>query len=303
MANAHADIHHEDGHHGSDGQDVYFVPHGSRWPVYASVALFITMIGFASWLNEASWGRSTFFVGLAGLLAILFMWFRDVIRESLAGHYNLQVDTSFRMGMVWFIFSEVMFFAAFFGALFYARQFALPWLNGEGDGAATHSLLWAGFSGGWPSNGPGAIGGTYQTIPAWGLPLLNTLILLTSGVTITIAHHALKEGKRGILLLFLGLTVLLGCVFLFYQAEEYIHAYHELNLTMGSGIYGSTFFMLTGFHGAHVTLGTLMLAIMWLRCAKGHFSKDNHFAFEAVAWYWHFVDVVWLGLFLFVYVL
>ena len=298
MANAHADTHH-DGH----DKDIYFVPHSSKWPLFASVALFVTMIGFASWLNEASWGRTTFFVGLAGLLAILFKWFGDVIRESLAGHYNKQVDTSFRMGMVWFIFSEVMFFAAFFGALFYARQFALPWLNGEGDGAATHSLLWAGFSGGWPTNGPADIGGAFQTVPAWGLPLLNTLILLTSGVTITIAHHALKEGKRGVLLLFLGLTVLLGCVFLYYQAEEYIHAYKELNLTLGSGIYGSTFFMLTGFHGAHVTLGTLMLAIMWLRCARGHFTKDNHFAFEAVAWYWHFVDVVWLGLFLFVYVL
>ena len=205
--------------------------------------------------------------------------------------------------MMWFIFSEVMFFAAFFGALFYARQFALPWLNGEGDGMATHSLLWSNFAGGWPSNGPGAVGGAYQTIPAWGLPLLNTLILLTSGVTVTIAHHALKEGKRGALLLFLGLTVLLGGLFLFFQAEEYIHAYRELNLTLGSGIYGSTFFMLTGFHGAHVTLGTIMLAVMWLRCLRGHFSRDDHFAFEAVAWYWHFVDVVWLGLFLFVYVL
>ena len=299
MANAHADIHTDGSHHDAN---VYYVPHGSKWPVFASVALFVTMVGFASWLNEASWGKATFYVGLAGLLAILFKWFGDVIRESLAGHYNKQVDTSFRMGMVWFIFSEVMFFAAFFGALFYARQFALPWLNGEGDGMATHSLLWSQFAGGWPSNGPGAIGGHYQTIPAWGLPLLNTLILLTSGVTVTIAHHALKENKRGVLLLFLGLTVALGCLFLFYQAEEYIHAYKELNLTLGSGIYGSTFFMLTGFHGAHVTLGTLMLAIMWLRCAKGHFTKDNHFAFEAVAWYWHFVDVVLLGLFLFVYV-
>ena len=303
MANAHADIHSDGSHHDSHDKHAYYVPHGSRWPVFASVALFVTMVGFASWLNEVSWGKTVFFVGLAGLLAILFKWFGDVIRESLAGHYNKQVDGSFRMGMVWFIFSEVMFFAAFFGALFYARQLALPWLNGEGDGQATHSLLWSAFSGGWPSNGPGAVGGAYQTIPAWGLPLVNTLILLTSGVTVTIAHHALKENKRGILLLFLGLTVALGCLFLFYQAEEYAHAYHELNLTMGSGIYGSTFFMLTGFHGAHVTLGTLMLAIMWLRCAKGHFSKDNHFAFEAVAWYWHFVDVVWLGLFLFVYVL
>ena len=294
MANAHAD-HHD--------KNVYYVPHGSRWPVFASVALFVTMVGFATWLNEVSWGKTVFFVGLAGLLAILFKWFADVITESMRGYYNKQVDTSFRMGMVWFIFSEVMFFAAFFGALFYARQFALPWLNGEGDGQATHSLLWSTFSGGWPSNGPGGVGGTYQTIPAWGLPLLNTLILLTSGVTVTIAHHALKEGKRGVLNLFLGLTVALGCLFLFFQAEEYIHAYKELNLTLGSGIYGSTFFMLTGFHGAHVTLGTIMLAIIWLRCLKGHFSKDDHFAFEAVAWYWHFVDVVWLGLFLFVYVL
>ncbi len=303
MANAQADIHHDGSHQGSHDKDAYFVPHGSRWPLFASIALFITMVGFASWLNEVSWGKTVFFVGLAGLLAILFKWFADVIGESVAGYYNKQVDVSFRLGMVWFILSEVFFFAAFFGALFYARQFALPWLNGEGDGAATHSILWSGFSGGWPSNGPGAVGGTYQTIPAWGLPLLNTLILLASGVTVTIAHHALKEGKRGILLLFLGATVLLGCLFLFFQVEEYAHAYRDLNLTMGSGIYGSTFFMLTGFHGAHVTLGTIMLAIIWLRCLKGHFTRDNHFAFEAVAWYWHFVDVVWLGLFLFVYVL
>ena len=296
MANANAA-------HGSHDQDTYFVPHSSKWPLFASVALFITMVGFATWLNEVSWGRTVFFVGIAGLLAILFKWFGDVIRESLAGHYNKQVDVSFRMGMVWFILSEVFFFAAFFGALFYARQFALPWLNGEGHGAVTNSLLWPGFSAGWPSNGPAGIGGSYQTVPAWGLPLLNTLILLASGVTVTIAHHALKAGKRGALLLFLGLTVLLGALFLFFQVEEYIHAYTELNLTMGSGIYGSTFFMLTGFHGAHVTLGTIMLAVMWLRCAKGHFTRDNHFAFEAVAWYWHFVDVVWLGLFLFVYVL
>ena len=293
MANAHAE-HHD--------PNVYYVPHGSRWPVFASVALFTTMIGFASWLNEVSWGRTVFFVGLAGLLAILFKWFGDVIRESLSGVYHKQVDTSFRMGMVWFIFSEVMFFAAFFGALFYARQFALPWLNGVGDGAATHSLLWPDFAGGWPSNGPAAIGGSYQTIPAWGLPLLNTMILLTSGVTVTIAHHALKEGKRGILLLFLGLTVLLGGLFLFYQAEEYVHAYKELNLTLGSGIYGSTFFMLTGFHGAHVALGTIMLLVMWFRALKGHFTKDHHFGFEAAAWYWHFVDVVWLFLFAAVYV-
>ena len=289
--------------HESHDANVYYVPHGSRWPVVASVALFTAMVGLASWLNDARWGKPVFFLGLAFLAAILFKWFSDVIRESLRGYYNKQVDTSFRMGMVWFIFSEVMFFAAFFGALFYARQFALPWLTGEGHKLATHSVLWSGFTGGWPSNGPGAVGGVYQTIPAWGLPLLNTLILLSSGVTVTIAHHALKAGHRKQLLLFLGLTVLLGASFLTFQAEEYIHAYKELNLTLGSGIYGSTFFMLTGFHGAHVTLGTIMLAIIWFRCLAGHFNKENHFAFEAVAWYWHFVDVVWLGLFLFVYVL
>ncbi len=294
MAQAHAD------HHDSA---IYFVPHSSKWPVFASVFLFVTMLGLASWLNHASWGKATFYVGLLGLAGILFKWFADVILESVSGFYNKQVDVSFRMGMVWFIFSEIMFFAAFFGALFYARQFALPWLGGEGDGAMTNATLWPNFTAAWPSSGPGQVGGTFQTIPAWGLPLINTLILLTSGVTVTLAHHALKAAQRKALLFWLGATVLLGCVFLVLQVEEYMHAYNELNLTMGSGIYGSTFFMLTGFHGAHVTLGTLMLAIMWLRCAKGHFTKENHFAFEAVAWYWHFVDVVWLGLFLFVYVL
>ncbi|HEU0152730.1 MAG TPA: cytochrome c oxidase subunit 3 [Arenimonas sp.] len=286
-----------------DDPNIYYVPHHSPWPFVGSITLFTTMIGVANWLNGQAWGEPVFFIGLVSTLAVLFGWFGNVISESLAGKYNEKVDASFRMGMMWFIFSEVMFFAAFFGALFYARQFALPWLSGEGDGALTNQFLWEGFVAGWPSSGPAELGGSFQTIPAWGLPLINTLILLASGVTITIAHHALKAGQRTSLLVWLGATVLLGSLFLFYQAEEYIHAYHELNLTMGSGIYGSTFFMLTGFHGMHVFLGTLMLAIMWLRCLKGHFSKDHHFAFEAVAWYWHFVDVVWLGLFLFVYVL
>ena len=297
MAQAHSsDAHAHDA-------NVYYVPHGSRWPVVASVMLFITMVGFASWLNEVSWGRLVFFIGLVMLAGILFKWFADVIGESLRGYYNKQVDTSFRMGMAWFIFSEVMFFSAFFGALFYARQYAAPWLNGEGGKAIPNTSLYPGWSAGWPSNGPAAVGGHFQIVPAWGLPLLNTLILLSSGVTVSIAHHALRGGRRKQLLAFLGFTILLGAAFLFFQATEYMEAYKELNLTLGSGIYGSTFFMLTGFHGAHVTLGTIMLAIIWLRCLKGHFTRDDHFAFEAVAWYWHFVDVVWLGLFLFVYVL
>lgn len=282
----------------------YFVPSKSRWPFLGSIALFVAMIGFGGTLDDLSWGKTVFLIGIASLAAVLFGWFRDVVRESVAGHYNKQVDTSFRMGMIWFIFSEIMFFAAFFGALFYARQYALPWLGGDGvKGVMTNDLLWQGFSGGWPSSGPGDVGGSFQTIPAWGLPLLNTLILLTSGVTVTIAHHAIVSGQRKRLITFLGLTVLLGCIFLFFQAEEYIHAYKELNLTLGSGIYGSTFFMLTGFHGLHVFIGTLMLFIIWLRVLRGHFTPKNHFAFEAAAWYWHFVDVVWLGLFLFVYVL
>ena len=289
--------------HAEHDKDIYFVPHHSKWPVFASVALFVAMLGLASWMNEISWGMPVFYVGLAGLAAILFKWFADVILESVSGYYNKQVDVSFRMGMVWFIFSEVMFFAAFFGALFYTRQFALPWLGGEGSGVLTNSLLWENFSAGWPSTGPGEVGGTFQTIPAWGLPLLNTLILLTSGVTLTIAHHALKAGHRRQVLFWLGTTVALGLIFACVQSYEYIHAYRDLNLTLGSGIYGSTFFMLTGFHGAHVLLGTIMLIVMWLRVARGHFTGENHFAFEAAAWYWHFVDVVWLGLFLFVYVL
>ena len=287
----------------SGGADVYYVPHHSRWPFLGSIALFTLMVGLANWMNSHPWGQNVFFIGLAMVLGVLGMWFGDVISESLEGTYSPQVDSSFRMGMLWFIFSEVMFFAAFFGALFYARNYALPWLSGEGDGLLTNEFLWNGFTAGWPSNGPAAIGGDFETIPAWGLPLVNTMLLLSSGVTITLAHHALRAARRPALMFWLGATIVLGALFLYFQATEYHEAYTKLNLTLGSGIYGSTFFMLTGFHGMHVTLGAIMLSVIWLRCAKGHFSKDHHFAFEAVAWYWHFVDVVWLGLFLFVYVL
>jgi cytochrome c oxidase subunit III len=283
--------------------NIYYVPHHSHWPLVGSVGLFITLFGAASWMNGNAWGQAALLIGAAILVFMLFGWFGNVITESLRGYYNRQVDISFRMGMVWFIFSEVMFFAAFFGALFYARIYSVPWLGGAGDGELTNALLWSGFDAAWPSNGPALVGGAFETIPAWGIPLLNTLLLLASGVTITIAHHALKAGNRRQVLVWLGATILLGLVFLFYQLEEYVHAYRDLNLTLGSGIYGSTFFMLTGFHGMHVTLGVIMLTVIWFRCLKGHFDRDRHFGFEAVAWYWHFVDVVWLGLFLFVYVL
>jgi cytochrome c oxidase subunit 3 len=206
------------------------------------------------------------------------------------------------MGMLWFIFSEVMFFACFFGALFYVRVFSVPWLGGEGIGTFTNEMLWQGYQNVWPTAGPEQLGGAFQTIPAFGIPFLNTLILLTSGVTVTLAHHALKKDLRRSLVWWLAATVILGFVFVWFQIHEYKEAYQELGLTMGSGVYGSTFFMLTGFHGLHVTLGAIMLLVITLRCARGHFRPDQHFGFEAVAWYWHFVDVVWLALFIFVYV-
>jgi cytochrome c oxidase subunit III len=285
-------------------QSTYYVPHGSHWPIVGSFGLLGTVGGAALWLDDAGGvGKPIMIVGIALLLFMMFGWFGTVIRESVKGYYNKQVDTSFRMGMMWFIFSEVMFFAAFFGALFYARVLSTQWLGGEGHGALTNYYLWPNFSPAWPTNGPGSVGGHFSTMAPWGIPLLNTLLLLSSGVTITIAHHALRAGHRRTLLVFLALTILLGFTFLGFQAHEYIEAYTEMNLTLGSGIYGSTFFMLTGFHGLHVTLGAIMLTVIWLRCARGHFTPEHHFAFEAVAWYWHFVDVVWLGLFMFVYVL
>jgi cytochrome c oxidase subunit 3 len=282
----------------------YYIPHGSPWPIRGSVALFCMMIGAIAYLND--WTGPWSFAPGAVLLAYLFFgWFSTVIGESQRGTFNSQVDRSFRMGMMWFIFSEVMFFAAFFGALFYARMLSVPWLGGQGVKVFSNFILWPGFEALWPTNGPGHVGGradsTFGTIPAIGIPALNTAILLTSGLTVTLAHHALRAGQRGKLTLFLALTFLLGFTFVGFQAHEYGEAYRQLGLRLSTGIYGSTFFMLTGFHGLHVTVGAIMLLVIWLRVLRGHFTPDKHFAFEAVAWYWHFVDVVWLGLFIFVY--
>jgi cytochrome c oxidase subunit 3 len=286
----------------------YYLPDPSHWPIVGSIGICLTLAGFATALpqhNDGQMGNLTvMWIGMAVIAFMMFGWFGTVIRESEGGMYNAQVDKSFRWGMIWFIFSEVMFFAAFFGALYYVRQFAVPWLDGAGNNAMTGQLLWPDFTAEWPlmSNpNPEAYPGQSEIIPAWGVPAINTAILLSSGVTITIAHHMLKAGKRGALVFWMACTVALGISFLYLQAHEYAEAYQHLGLTLGSGIYGSTFFMLTGFHGAHVTIGTIMLLVITLRCAKGHFKPDNHFGFEAVAWYWHFVDVVWLGLFIFVY--
>lgn len=285
-------------------KDHYYVPHLAKWPIVGSIGLTVTFLGAIFSLNsETSNTPWMMFVGLGIILWMMFGWFGDVIRESEEKLYNTQVDTSFRMGMIWFIFSEVMFFGAFFGALFYARMFSVPWLGGEGIGHATNEVLWNGYEGVWPTNGPADLNGRFELIDPYHLPLVNTMLLLASSVTITIAHHALRANNRKQTIIWLIATVVLGAIFIFFQAEEYVLAYREFNLKLSSGIYGSTFFMLTGFHGFHVTLGAIMIAIITIRVIRGHFRPESHFGFEAVAWYWHFVDVVWLGLFIFVYIL
>jgi cytochrome c oxidase subunit 3 len=273
----------------------YFVPEPSRWPIVGSIALCLMGAGAATWINGGAPGKYMVFVGLALLVYMMFGWFGNVAHESEGGKYNGRVDVSFRWGMSWFIFSEVMFFAAFFGALFYARTFSIPWL-----GDLENKLLWPNFNATWPTAGPG-IETQFSPMGAWGIPALNTALLLTSGATLTWAHHALRENHRGQLIMGLVATIALGFTFLGFQIYEYVHAYQDLNLKLTSGIFGSTFFMLTGFHGFHVTVGAIMLTVILFRCMAGHFKPEHHFGFEGVAWYWHFVDVVWLLLFVLVY--
>ena len=274
----------------------YSVPEPMAWPVMGSGSLFLMALGAVFVFNGMMGGWVSIAAGFMLLLYMMVRWFGDVIRESEGGKYGSWEDVSFRWGMSFFIFSEVMFFAAFFGALYWARIQSVPDLASLEHKA----LMWPGFSGQWPSAGPNFIE-KFQVMGAWGLPALNTALLLSSGVTVTFAHWALIRNDRPKLLLWLALTILLGVTFLGVQAYEYGHAYSDLNLKLSTGVYGSTFFMLTGFHGFHVTIGAIMLTVIWFRCYFGHFKPDHHFAFEGVAWYWHFVDVVWLGLFIFVY--
>jgi cytochrome c oxidase subunit 3 len=268
----------------------------------AALGLFFVILGAGQWVNGHGWGAYSLLLGLVIWLGTLFVWFRQAISESEGGQYSERVDVSFRWSMSWFIFSEVMFFAAFFGALYWTRLHALPNL-----GSIENALLWPDFKAVWPSAGPGSTGSPagivepFTTMGPWPLPTINTLLLLSSGVTLTIAHHALIAGKRGKTIAWMWITVLLGATFLGVQAYEYMHAYRDLNLKLSSGAYGSTFFMLTGFHGFHVFVGMLMLLFITLRLMKGHFTPQRHFGFEGAAWYWHFVDVVWLGLYLVVY--
>jgi cytochrome c oxidase subunit III len=275
----------------------YFVPHPSKWPMVGAIAMVFTTFGAAGVVNEMAWGPYSLATGFGILVYMLFGWFAQVAGESEGGSYGSNVDTSFRWSMSWFIFSEVMFFGAFFGALFYARVISMPWL-----GDLDHkTVLWPDFGATWPNLGPAGTIEKFEKMRPFPIPTINTLLLLTSGVTLTIAHHALKDNKRGPLKFWMFITILLGAAFLGCQIYEYGEAYSELNLKLTSGIYGSTFFMLTGFHGFHVTVGALMLTVVLFRIINGHFTPDHHFAFEGAAWYWHFVDVVWLLLYIIVY--
>jgi cytochrome c oxidase subunit 3 len=282
----------------------YYVPDASIWPIVGAVALFLMALGAGASVGNLFNGQGPWFLlaGVALLLLMLFGWFRDVVSESMGGLYSPQMDRSFQQGMSWFIFSEFMFFFAFFGVLFYARLISVPWLGGAGNNLMTNTVLWPDFTAHWPlvKTPDGTV---TQAMGAWGLPLYNTLILLTSSITVHVAHVAIERNDRPKVTLFLLLTVLLGGVFVFLQVEEYVHAYQALDLRLDSGVYGNTFFLLTGFHGLHVTLGALLLFIVWWRFVKGHFDEKRHFAFQAGVWYWHFVDVVWLSLFVFVYIL
>jgi cytochrome c oxidase subunit 3 len=295
-------------------QPYYYVPQPSRHPAFAAFGLFFVIFGAAQWINGEDWAKWSVLFGLLWLFGVLFQWFRDAVTESETGQYSRKIDLSFRWSMSWFIFSEVMFFGAFFTALWWMRSHSVPAL-----GSLDNALLWPDFKAVWPSVAAGATASPagiidpFQTMRAvvpgntlWAtimgsLPTVNTALLLTSGVTMTIAHHALIAGNRSKTILFMWITVALGLLFLFVQGYEYYHAYQEMGLKLSSGAYGSTFFMLTGFHGFHVLVGMLMLLFITLRLMKGHFTPERHFGFEGAAWYWHFVDVVWLGLYILVY--
>lgn len=281
----------------------YYVPSPSFWPFVGCFGLFTFFVGAAHWLHFVWYGPYLLFLGLTIILMIMFGWFSRVTKENKSGLYNSQVDRSFRRGMFWFIFSESFFFLAFFGALFYTHYWSVPILGGEYY-PLTRIILWPDFSFEWPllTNPDNFLyRGANTGAEPWGIPAVNTLLLLSSGGTLTWAHWGLRTNRRKVLIAGLILTILLGFTFLAMQANEYYEAYTEHQLTLNSGVYGSLFFLLTGFHGAHVTIGATMLTVILVRSMLGHFTPDNHFAFQGVAWYWHFVDVVWIALFFFLY--
>jgi cytochrome c oxidase subunit III len=282
----------------------YHLVDPSPWPVTASLAALVTAIGAIIWMRSLGGGGGlfgmhgpwVFAIGFAGLISIAYMWWRDVVIEAHKGDHTPVVQLHLRYGMIMFIASEVMFFVAWFWAYFDASLFPggvaqVPNVP-ETIGMVARNELTGGH---WP---PKASENFTSTFDPWGLPLVNTLILLLSGCTVTWAHHSLLKNDRKGLVWGLVLTVLLGIAFTACQAYEYGHA----AFNFAGHIYGSTFFMATGFHGAHVIIGTIFLFVCLVRAIKGHFTPKQHFGFEAAAWYWHFVDVVWLFLFASIYV-
>jgi cytochrome c oxidase subunit 3 len=266
-----------DAHAAHEAKHPYHLVDPSPWPIVGAIAALLVTGGLVMFMHGI-WGAGGTVIlalGILGVLATMFFWWRDVVKEAtFQGHHSPVVQIGLRYGMALFIASEVMFFVAWFWAYFNASLFPT-----EAIGSV------------WPPH-------DVQTFDPFELPLLNTLILLLSGVTVTWAHHALREGDRKGMLQGLALTILLGALFTSVQAYEYSHAAFSFR----GGIYGSTFFMATGFHGAHVIIGTIFLIVCWFRAYAGHFKPDHHFGFEAAAWYWHFVDVVWLFLFTGIYV-
>jgi cytochrome c oxidase subunit III len=274
----------------------YFLPQPSQWPVVGSMALLLLASGAAVWLNGGGAGPYVLATGGAIIVYVLFGWFGNLIGEGRRGSYDDQVEGSFRSGMAWFIYSEMVVFAALFAALFYVRVISVPGLA-SGD---THTFLWPEFHGGWPASGP-MIEGSFTSMRPWPIPTINTLLLLTSGLLVTLAHAALDAGRRGRLIALLSATIVLGLLFLRMQASEYHHAYTALNLTLATGAYGATFFVLTGLHGLHVAIGSIFLMVTLTRIVRGDFTVKHHLGFQAATWYWHFVGVVWLILYVLVY--
>ena len=272
MADAHAKNHD------------YHLVNPSPWPVVGAASAFILAIGAVNWMHGGNWLIMA--LGFALVFYTMFMWWRDVIHEAHAGDHTPVVSLHLRYGMIMFIASEVMFFVAWFWAFFDASLF-----SDEAIQASRVALT----GGTWPPTGT-------KIFDPWHLPLVNTLILLTSGTTVTWAHHALLNNDRQGLKWGLIATVALGTLFTSVQAYEYAHAQFAFSREGEGNIYGSTFFMATGFHGFHVLVGTIFLLVCLFRAMKGHFTPQQHFGFEAAAWYWHFVDVVWLFLFSCVYV-
>jgi len=264
----------------------YHLVNPSPWPVVGSISAFVLAVGAVNWMHSASWGMAVTLLGLLGVLYTMFMWWRDVIIESKQGDHTPVVQLHLRYGMLLFIASEVMFFVAWFWAFFDASLF---------PGDSQQFAREAATGGVWPPKG-------VEVFDPWHLPLLNTLILLTSGTTVTWAHHALLHNDRKGLIWGLSLTIALGVLFSIVQFYEYEHATFAFSRENGGNIYGSTFFMATGFHGAHVIIGTIFLAVCLYRVYLNHFTPERHLGFEFAAWYWHFVDVVWLFLFACIYV-